>query len=346
MAHEIELKNGVWSFAFSPVEGPGWHNLGVAIPDDASAAEWRKAAGHGFTVSKRQVHFYRAGTVVTGATYRDELLDCPGRFVMARDDNDHALGIASDVYKIVQPAEVDDICDQFAALADGQLARSSAFTLRQGDMICSTYAYRGDGLDIGGDKHKAFLMASTTFDGSGATHFWVSLVRAVCQNTIRAGLAMSRGAKVSIRHNAKLNPDTVRENLAALAQSVSEFKALGDALAKHSMTAAEISALFKAVLEIPLEAKQENISTRKMNQFRDLSRAFARSKGERNGSMDAFTTLQAVTRYVDHDRSVKVNGTGNETIARFDSANFGSGDDLKAKAFNLLMPLISAKVAA
>ena len=80
-------------------------------------------------------------------------------------------------------------------------------------MICSTYAYRGDGLEIGGDRHKAYLMASTTFDGSGATNFWISLIRAVCANTIRAGLAASKGATVKIRHNAKLDPDKVRESL-------------------------------------------------------------------------------------------------------------------------------------
>lgn len=337
MAHELELNNGTWSFAFSPVEGPGWHNLGTMVPDDAPAVEWRTKAGHAFTVSKRQVLFAKSP---------GDLIECSNRFVMARDDNHHALGIASDVYKIVQPAEVDDICDSFAALADGQLVRSSAFTLRKGDMICSTYAYRGDGLTIGGDKHKAYLMAATTFDGSGATHFWVSLVRAVCQNTIRAGLAASKGAKVSIRHNATLNPDRVRDQLAELAQSVTEFKKLGDALGRYSMSKEEISALFKAVLDIPADAKQDDVSTRKMNQFADLSRAFAHSKGERNGSQDAFTALQAVTRYVDHDRSVKINGTGNETIARFDSANFGSGDDLKAKAFGLLMPLIQDKIAA
>lgn len=342
MSHELELNNGIWSFAFSPVEGPGWHNKGRVVPDDASKEEWRTAAGHAFTVEPRQVLF--AGSATAGAN--NGLHQVPDRFVMVRQDNEHALGIASSKYKIVQPGEIDDICDEFASLADGQLARSSAFTLRKGDMICSTYAYRGDGLTIGGDKHKAYLMASTTFDGSGATHFWVSLIRAVCQNTIRAGLAMSKGAKVSIRHSAKLDPERVRAQLAELAQSVTEFKKLGDKLAQHSMTDKEISAFFKLVLDIPADAQQDDVSTRKFNQFGQLSRAFVASKRERNGSMDAFTTLQAITRYVDHDRSVKVNGTGNETIARFDSANFDSGDKLKTKAFELLMPLIQEKVAA
>ena len=342
MAHELEQNNGTWSFAFSPAEGPGWHNLGRSVADDASPAEWRSAAGHGFTVSKRQVFYYRPADASP--------IECPDRFVMARDDNDHALGIASDQYKIVQPAEVDDICDSFAALADGQLARSSAFTLRKGDMICSTYAYRGDGLTVGGDKHKAFLMASTTFDGSGATHFWVSLVRAVCQNTIRAGLAASKGAKVSIRHNATLDQARVREQLAELAQSVTQFKALGDALSSRKMSKDELRDFTRDILDIPRDTEQKDVSTRKQNQRQAIVDALLVSAHERGNAgasdIDAFTALQGITRYVDHDRSVKVNGSGSETIARFDSANFGSGDALKQKAVGLLLPLIRDKVEA
>ncbi len=345
MAHELEFNSATqsWSFAFSPVEGPGWHTKGRSVADDASPQEWRTAAGHLFTVSKRPVLYARTD---------GEVISMPDRFVMARDDNQHAMGVVSDQYVIAQPSEVDDICDQFAGLADGQLCRSSAFTLRQGDMICSTYAYRGDGVTIGGDKHKAFLMASTTFDGSGATHFWVSLIRAVCQNTIRAGLATAKGARVSIRHTTKISPERVREQLAELAQSVDQFKQLGDALSQHSMSNAQISAFFKAALDIPAEAtmneKGEVVGTtsRKFNQFVDLTKAFAISKHERNGATDAFTALQAITRYTDHTRSVKVNGSGDETIARFDSSQFGSGDALKTKAWNLLVPTLQERVAA
>jgi phage/plasmid-like protein (TIGR03299 family) len=343
MSHELENNNGVWSFAFSPVEGPGWHQLGTEIPDDATVAAWRTAAGHDFTVSKRSVHY--AG--VNGAMHQ-----FADRFVVARDDNNHPMGVVSDVYKIVQAQTIDDICDEFAALSDGQLARSAAFTLRNGEMICSTYAYRGDGMTIGGDKHKANLMATTTFDGTGSSLFWPSIIRAVCKNTIAAGLAGAKNTKVAVRHNAKLDPDTVRTQLAELAQATLQFKALGDALAKHSMSPQDISTLFKSVLDIPADATQNakgevvGTTTRKFNQFAELCQAFKRSTDERGGSKDAFTALQAVTRYVDHARSVKANGAGNETIARFDAANFGSGAALKAKAVGLLMPMIDFKVAA
>ena len=342
MAHELECKNGVWSFVFAKEAGPGWHNKGTEADSNVSTEDWREFAGHNFTVSARPV-LYRGkdGTIQ----------EMPNRVVNARDDNDHALGVVSTDYKLVQNSEVDDICDSFAAMADGQLVRSAAFTLRRGDMICSTYAYRGDGMTIAGDRHNVHLMAATRHDGKGSTQFWASVIRAVCKNTIEAGLGSSK-AIVSVRHTAKLDPDRVREQLAELAQSVLQYKELGDALAKYSMSKAQISAFFKEALDIPADATKNDkgeivgTSTRKFNQFADLSRAFMRSVQERGGSMDAFTALQAVTRYVDHDRSVKASSNGDETIARFDSANFGSGAALKNKAAGLLLPMINAKVAA
>lgn len=342
MSHDLEFANGRWSFVFDTIEGPGWHNLGEGLPNTASVAEWRKAAGHDYTVEKRPVLYRDASGALR--TYEN-------RYVHARTDNGHPFGVVSDVYKTVQPQEIDDICDKFAALADGQLVRSAAFTLRSGDMICSSYAWNGD-LTVAGDKHKAHLMGTTTMDGSGSTLFWPSTIRAVCKNTIEAGLGIA-GAKgrVAIRHSAKLDPDKVRDQLADIAKAVTAYKALGDKLAQHSMSNEQIGALFKAVLDIPQDATQDKAgnvvgtTTRKFNQFRDLCQAFAKSKQERAGDVSAFTALQGVTRYVDHVRSVKSNGT-DETVARFDSANFGTGADLKGKAIGLLVPLFNIQVAA
>jgi hypothetical protein len=50
--------------------------------------------------------------------------------------------------------------------------------------------------------------------------------------------------------------------------------------------------------------------------------------------------LQAITRYVDHDRAAQGGQVG-----QFASAQFGSGDALKGKALNLLVPLVKDKVA-
>jgi hypothetical protein len=81
-----------------------------------------------------------------------------------------------------------------------------------------------------------------------------------------------------------------------------------------------------------------------MNQFSALRSAYSATVREGTERGTVWTALNAVTRYVDHDRSTR-NGDNQES-ARFDSAQFGSGAALKAQAWNLLMPLVRDKVAA
>ena len=86
-----------------------------------------------------------------------------------------------------------------------------------------------------------------------------------------------------------------------------------------------------------------------MNQFSALSQAYTTTKRERNTKADddVWSALQAVTRYVDHERSVRnVNqdDANDVTVGRFAAATFGTGNDLKGNAFNMLLPMIADKV--
>jgi hypothetical protein len=97
--------------------------------------------------------------------------------------------------------------------------------------------------------------------------------------------------------------------------------------------------LFKALVGIDPAAKKEDIATRTLNNYSQLWQDFFTSAHERNGDQSAFTALNAVTRYVDHSKTVR-NGD------RMSSATFGAGDRFKGEAMALLMPLIADRVAA
>ena len=57
-----------------------------------------------------------------------------------------------------------------------------------------------------------------------------------------------------------------------------------------------------------------------------------------------WNALQAVTRYVDHERSVRGDDSVSDAEKRFVSSQFGSGENMKAQAMALLMPRIKDKV--
>ena len=122
--------------------------------------------------------------------------------------------------------------------------------------------------------------------------------------------------------------------------SSDRYKVIGDALATVKVTFEFNKAFFKTLVGIdPKETDKSKIATRTLNIYASLWSAFKTSTNERNGSQDAFTVLNAVTRYVDHVKTVQ----GND---RMSSATFGAGDRFKGQALNLLMPLIADKVAA
>jgi phage/plasmid-like protein (TIGR03299 family) len=272
------------------------------------------------------------------------------RSFMVRSDNGAMLGdnVVSDVYQPVQPAEVLAWFDQYISV-DDRFKLDVAGSLKGGSIIWATALFR-DPLTVAGDLHSARVLMSTTFDATQATRNQMTTTRVVCNNTLRMAHSDKHDAVVSTRHNTRFDAKKVAGELAQLAQSIATFKKIGDAMAGVYMSAAEVSAFFKLCLDIKPEDKPEDISTRKMNQFRALSQAFTttrRERGVRNGDMsapiDVWTALQAVTRYADHDR-VSINGDNGEK--QFLSAQFGSGDTFKGKAMELLMPRIADKIAA
>jgi phage/plasmid-like protein (TIGR03299 family) len=216
--------------------------------------------------------------------------------------------------------------------------------LDNGGRLWATAVFEDD-KTIAGDRHKAHLLMSTSFDSTQATRNEASFIRVVCNNTLRAA-HMGNKAVVKTRHSTRFNGAQVARDLADVLQAFDAYKVMGDALACAAMSRDDVVRFFGDVLEIPAGAKRgdkDAASTRKWNQLDDLQRAFGVTQRERNTEQaDAWTALQAVTRYVDHDRSTRgSDGTADGlAAARFDSGTFGSGDALKGKALNLLLPLI------
>ena len=167
------------------------------------------------------------------------------------------------------------------------------------------------------------------------------MTRAVCANTLRLAHSSAK-ALIKTRHNTRFNGAQVHKELAQIATSFAEFKAMGDAMATE-LTQPQVHKFFADLLGIPSDAKAADVSTRTKNIGLDLGASYRRTQSERNTQRnDVWTALQAVTRYVDHDRTVR--NAPNETVGRFDSGTFGSGDAMKGKAMELLFPLIDASL--
>lgn len=337
MSHELDFSTGKAAIAYAG-DTP-WHHYGKRKPDgtDWTLAQWIAAASCNYDVVRVPAYAQMPdGSFVDAGTYFN-----------SRSDTKALLGgqTHTDRRVEVQPAEIFQFIWDIVAL-DPRYAMEVIGALFGGAQVWATARFTdvsGAALSIAGEQHQAFLLARTGFDGSLATHFQYTLVRGVCNNTVSAAF-LDKRALFTLRHTKKLDVAEVKRRLSEMAASVDTFKAAGEALAQNVMAENEVVDLFRHLLDIPAQATSKDISTRKNNQFNQLVHAYDISRNERGGDMSAWTALQSVTRYVDHDRSGRGDDSMSPEQKRFVSSQFGSGAELKGKAMAFLMPRIKDKI--
>jgi len=325
MAHNIDMTNGRANIAFLGSRNDIWHRLGQEMPEGMSIEDWAKAAGLTWSAVKTPIYVEWNGAKVL----------VPNVKAIQRNDNGLVLGTGTDQYQIHQPRETLDWAQQYVN-QDSRFKIDVAGSLRQGRVIWVTAVFDADGsggINIAGQKHVIRLLMSTTFDATAATINKLTDTRVVCNNTLDVALGGDHRAEVRTRHNTKFNADRVSRELEGMAQAVEHYKAFGDTMAHTRMVKETVSKYFKALLDIPFDAKPDDVSSRKMNQFGDLNRAYSQTLQEGAQPETAWAALNAVTRYVDHDKSTRGGDAGE---ARFMSAQFGTGAAMKREAVRLL----------
>ena len=121
-------------------------------------------------------------------------------------------------------------------------------------------------------------------------------------------------------------------------------------MAKQHLSQEQVSAFFKLTLDIDLKAKQGDISKRAQNKFSELVGAYqvgVRREGLEPGT--AWSAMQGVTRWADHNRSVRNGGNTPELVTRFGSSvidGSGGGAALKEKAMLILNEMSDGQLLA
>jgi len=348
MAHNLDFTKGHAAIAY--VGETPWHRLGNKLADGASIDAWQTAAGLDY-----EVH----GTPVVYVDRNGVTRTMPDRTVLYRDDNGAALGVVSDRYKVVQPREVLEF---FRDLVESQGMKLEVAGALKGGAVYWATARIGLDCAIGkrGDKHEAFVLLSTSADGSRATDARLTDTRVVCQNTLT--IAMHAGTKSAVRtkHSTQFcaqatkealglvdwetSWNAYREQLADLARvDVSPIEAesfFAELLRPKTERAAPRKDLgaqsLEDLLNAPVGASVNVAKTdkaapeRAIRGFAELMDCYLTAPGARPGT--AYGLVQGVTRYVDH-------GRGKDADKRLTSAWFGQGDALKQKAFEKAVAL-------
>lgn len=345
-ANIAKNRNGGYSFAAREGVAVWWSNGDHHIMNaDSSRDEWLAKAGLDWSVKTAPAFMM---------TDDGQYIPVPDRRVIYRADTNVTFDVASDHYRPHQNGDLFDTATEIAdslnlvSSSDVEGAESLFDTVPQFEIGVAGALGAGERIWVGlrtkanvkiaGDDHGINLNLLTGHNGMMSSKVLLSSTRIVCSNTMAMALASNFGV-FSMRHNRQYNKADMIAGFAAIIKGVEQYKSIGDALVQVRMSQTDIVRYFKTVLGIDLGATKDDIgtdklSTRKWNQYESLFQSYLTTAKETEAN-SAWAALNAVTRYVDHERI-------SDDARRFDSANFGSGATMKIDALATLREMVAA----
>ncbi len=306
------------------VNATPWHGLGNNLPSGPgqSIETWQQAAGMNWDIIETPVMF--ATPSEGGVTFRTN----PDSKVLFRSDSMAALSVVSNRYQVVQPQQVLEFYRDLVAAGGFEL--ETAGVLKGGRKLWALAKTNQSTSLKGGDQVKAYLLLATSCDGTLATSAFFTSVRVVCNNTLQLSLRGGEGV-IKVPHSTVFDPTSVKHQLGLGLSSWDQFQRSIKKLAARPVSEAEAKAYLVDVLgdpSNPFELQPKPVKT-----ALELFSGGGIGAGMSSAKGTAWGLLNAVTELTDHRRAAKSPDT------RLDSAWFGIGSQMKAKAFEEAMKL-------
>jgi phage/plasmid-like protein (TIGR03299 family) len=306
-----------------------WHNLGTKLDAPATAAEAIVSAGLDYQVSLTAIQT-EGGTQVIN------------RKAVVRTDTNQVLGVVGNGYVPVQNRQSFGFLD--AVVGEGGLRYHTAGALGRGERIW-LLAKLPNHIRVrnSDDLVDKFLLLSNAHDGTAALRVYFTPIRVVCQNTLNMAEARSQGQGLSILHKGDLTAK-IREaqRVLGLAQRFyDDAEGRINRLAGYYPSQAQIQSYFRELYPDPDECKD---NARATNARDELTRLFDHGIGHDDPAIKGTTwaAFNAVTEFVDHIRPSRGELTGAKAGKRLRSIWFGSGANLKKRAWNLALEMAGA----
>ncbi len=314
MSHLVE------SMAYA-AETP-WHGLGNKLPAKQSIEAWQTAAGLNWSIKETPVMY----SIGSEAELRFRCSQ--DNKVLFRSDTHAPLSVVSKRYKAVQPKEVLEFFKSLVAANEFELETAGA--LKGGKKLWALAKTNQQTVLKGNDTVKAYLLLATSCDGTLCTSAFFTSIRVVCANTLQLALGNSSGV-VKVPHSTKFDPKAVKESLGLGLSAWDTFSASMKALANRPVSKVEARAYLETVLGDEFE--DEGKTHRPLQTIYELFSGKGLGADMQSAHNTSWGLLNAVTEHV--DRHARARSQDN----RLNSAWFGQGAALKAKAFEEAMLL-------
>ncbi|WP_342595965.1 DUF932 domain-containing protein [Salinicola lusitanus] len=322
MAHELET--------MAYVGDTPWHGLGNRLSPAQPLEVWRREAGLDWRIQEAPVRYVDGEEERLGTIHA-----FPEQKVLYRSDTRAPLSVVSQRYRVVQPEEILEFYRDLTEHAGYEL--ETAGVLKGGRKF---WALARSGLTTslkGVDAIGDYLLLATSCDGSLATVATPTTVRVVCNNTLSIAVD-GASQSVKVPHSTRFDARQVKRQLGISVSRWDDFMVRLKTLAERRVTQREAEGWFQSVL---CDISTPISDTATLSNRRALERVTALYNGKGRGSElctarnTAWGLVNAVTEYVDHEKRARSNDY------RMDSAWFGQGAQLKQKALNAALELVT-----
>lgn len=314
MSHQVET--------MAYVQQTPWHGLGSELPPGQSIEAWQTAAGMNWSIKETPVMYS------VGAESELHFRTSPENKVLYRSDSHAPLSVVSNRYKVVQPKEILEFYRSLVSAGGFEL--ETAGVLKGGRKLWALAKTSQQTVLKGNDQVKAYLLLATSCDGTLCTQAFFTSVRVVCNNTLQLALNDTSGS-VKVPHSTTFDPKAVKEALGLGLSSWEAFSRSIKDLANRPVGEAEAKAYLANVLGDT--AADDDKPLKPVRTVLELFSGAGRGAELQSAEGTAWGLLNAVTEFVDHSRPARSQDN------RLNSAWFGAGATLKAKAFEEAMKL-------
>ena len=246
-------------------------------------------------------------------------------------------------YQPIQNREAFSFFD--AVVGQGQAIYHTAGALGEGERVWILAKLPGEILikrNGTEDRTEKFLLLSNSHNGWSALRLFFTPIRVVCQNTLNIALGRKQEFRQGVRiyHTGEIKAK-VAEAQRALGLAVKyydDMTQLAEALASKVLTTKGLEAYVARVFP----SSKDEPSTRIQNTRRDVLHLIEHGKGNDAAGIrgTAWTAVNGVVEYVDHGREGRGKTAQEKASSRLESAWFGFGAGIKARAWDEAVALV------
>ena len=331
MAHEITTTDSLVL-----TRKPAWHGLGVVVEQAPTPLEALELAGLGWPVEQWPLQAIGPDGVHPVGTH----------VLNVRGDNRHALGVVGVGYQPVQNVELAAFVDALGQ--DGVVKIESAGSLRGGKRVW--FLARGESVfPSDRDEVKPYLLVANGHDGTMSVVCQPTTIRVVCRNTLHASLKEGERSSLTVRfrHEGQIADklDDARRALGLFQQARAEFENQARTLSAKDMSRDDLQRywldVYTATLEPipshPVTTAEQRQAKQARERLAQWASNFDRDRARLGGSASAWTALNAVSEWFDHQRPVRAPSESVRADQRLLGNWWGEAAIAKAKAMQMAL---------